>query len=416
MSLTGKFLGSLPKTQAKAVRAASAILLTGVLGLTACTRDYTVAYVYATASGSGATGSINEYAVSYQTGALVPVAGSPVSTGSNPVAIVPTSNGLFVYVLNQNDSTVQLFAVGSDGQLASKGTYKTGTKPTALALDAANKFLYVTYTYQAGYSAANPGPGGINIFPVGSDNTLGTATNVNVGNNPSGVATSNFDSYVYVIDAEPAVGSASPFGVLLAFAENTSSGALTPVGPTKITTDTTGRTVGTGYGAGTVPSAIVEDPRGRFVYVTDRATNQLYGNTVISGGLLQPMQNSPFSTGLLPVGVTIDPRGKYLYVSNYNSNTVSAYVIDQSTGAATGTASSNSTTVGTGPTCLSVEPAMGIYLYTSNNLDITTTGLKLDAHNGTVAATQNSPYPASGTPTCIATVANGAHATQVVNP
>jgi 6-phosphogluconolactonase (cycloisomerase 2 family) len=177
-----------------------------------------------------------------------------------------------------------------------------------------------------------------------------------------------------------------------------------------------GKTVATGYGAGTVPSAIAEDPRARFVYVTDRATNQLYGNTVISGGLLQPMQNSPFATGLLPVGVTVDPRGRYLYVSNYNSNSVGAYVIDQSTGAATGTASSNSTSVGTGPTCLSIEPALGVYLYTSNNLDNTTTGLKLDAHNGTLAAAQNSPYPANGTPTCIVTVANGAHASQVVNP
>jgi 6-phosphogluconolactonase (cycloisomerase 2 family) len=239
---------------------------------------------------------------------------------------------------------------------------------------------------------------------------------VNIGNNPAGIVASNFDNYVYVIDAESAVGSASPFGVLLAFSQNTSSGALTPIGATKITTDVSGKTVATGYGAGTVPSAIAEDPRGRFVYVTDRATNQLYGNTVISGGILQPMQNSPFATGLLPVGVTVDPRGRYLYVSNFNSNTVGAYVIDQSTGAATGTATSNSTLVGTGPTCLSIEPALGVYLYTSNNLDNTTTGLKLDAHNGTLAAAQNSPYPANGTPTCIVAVANGAHASQVVNP
>jgi 6-phosphogluconolactonase (cycloisomerase 2 family) len=398
------------------MRAASAVLLTGVLGLTACTRDYTVAYVYATASGSGSTGSINEYAVSYQSGALVPLSGSPVATGNNPIAIVTTSNGLFAYVLNQGDSTVQLFAVGSGGQLTSKGTYRTGTKPTALALDAANKFLYVTYTYQSAYSATNPGPGGISIFPIGSDNTLGSATNVNIGNNPVGITTTNFDNYVYVIDAESAVGSTSPYGVLLAFSENTTSGALTAIGRTTISTDASGRTVAAGYGAGTVPSSIAVDPRSRFLYVTDRSTNQLYGNVILSGGLLQPMQNSPFSTGLLPVNVIVDPRGRYLYVSNFNSNTVTAYVIDQSTGATSGTASSNSTTVGTGPSCLSIEPALGIYLYSANNLDNTTTGMKLDSHNGSLAKTQNSPYPASGTPTCIATVANGAHATQVVNP
>lgn len=406
----------MPRKQARAMRAASAVLLSGVLGLTACTRDYTVAYVYATASGNGATGSINEYAVSYQSGALVALSGSPVATGSNPISIVTTSNGLFVYVLNQNDSTVQLFAVGSGGQLTSRGTYRTGTRPTAMALDAANKFLYVTYTYQAAYSAANPGPGGISIFPIGSDNTLGSATNVNIGSNPAGIATTNFDNYVYVIDAESAVGSASPFGVLLAFSENTTSGALTPIGRTTISTDASGRTVAAGYGAGTVPSAIAVDPRSRFLYVTDRSTNQLYGNVVLSGGLLQPMPNSPFSTGLLPVSVTVDPRGRFLYVSNYNSNSVTAYVIEQTTGAVSGTATSNSTLVGTGPSCLTIEPALGVYVYTSDNLSNTTTGMKLQSQNGTLGKTLNSPYVASGTPTCIASVANGAHASQVVNP
>lgn len=414
MSLTGRIFGSVPKRQK--IRAASAVVLSAALGLTACTRDYTVAYVYVTAASSGGNGSINEYGVSYQSGALVPVAGSPVATGKNPVAVVSTSNGLFLYVLNQDDSTVQLFAVGSSGQLTSKGTYNTGTKPTALALDAANKFLYVTYTYQPGYSAANPGPGGINIFPIGGDNALGAPSNVNVGNNPTGIATTNFNNYVYAIDAEPAAGSASPYGVLLAFAQNASNGSLAPIGLTRISTDTSGRTVASGYGAGTVPSAIAIDPRARFIYVTDRATNQLYGNTIISGGLIQPMQNSPFSTGLLPVAVTVDPRGRYLYVANYNSYTVGAYVIDQSTGATSGTATSNSTKVGTGPSCLSIEPALGIYLYTSNNQDNSVWGLKMDAHNGTVANAQNTPYPASGTPTCVTTVANGAHATQVVNP
>ena len=411
----------MPKKQtkrpaAKLARATSALLATSLLGLTACTRDYTVAYVYATTTGNNAPGGINEYAVDYQSGALVPLSGSPVAAGNNPTRIVSTSNGLFVYVLNQGDSTVQEFAVGNNGALTSKNTYKTGTTPTALALDAANKFIYVTYTYQTGYSAANPGPGGVTIFPVNSDNSLGTPSNLNVGDNPVGVATTNFNNYVYVIDAEPATGSASPFGVLMAFSQNTTTGALTPVGSTKITTDVSGRTVATGYGAGTVPSAIAIDPTARFVYVTDRATNQLYGNLVIAGGLLQPMQNSPFATGLLPVAVTVDPRGKYLYVANFNSFTVGAYVIDQSTGAAVGSVGSNAFTVGTGPTCLSIEPALGIYLYSSNNLDNTTTGMQLDPHNGTLKATLNSPYPASGTPTCVATVANGAHATQVVNP
>jgi 6-phosphogluconolactonase (cycloisomerase 2 family) len=168
---------------------ASAALLSVVFGLTACTRDYTVAYVYATSSNG-----INEYAVDYQSGALVPLQGSPIAAGNSPVSIITAASGAFLYVLNQGDSTVQQYAVASDGKLTSKNTYKTGTHPTALAVDPANKFLYVTYTYQTPYSAANPGPGGVNIFPVSADNSLGTPVNLNIGNNPVGVVVSAFNT------------------------------------------------------------------------------------------------------------------------------------------------------------------------------------------------------------------------------
>lgn len=420
MSLTGKKFESTPEGKANASgrprlisRLASAMLLTGALGLTACTRDYTVAYVYATAGNAG----INEYGVDYRSGALIPIAGSPVAAGNNPVKIIASPNGLFVYVLNQGDSTVQQFAVETEtGKLTSKNTYPTGSQPTSLAIDPAGKFLYVTFKYQQGYSDAKPGPGGVDIFPVSSDFSLGTPTVQPVGNNPVGVTYTNFNNYVYVIDAEPATATSSAVGWILAFSANTSNGALTPIGKTSISVDGTGKTVATGYGAGTSPSSIAVDPASRFLYVTDRATNQLYGNIVISGGLLQPMQNSPFATGLLPVAVTVDPRGKYLFVANYNDNTVSAYAIDQPTGAPSGSVGSAATKVGTGPSCLSIEPALGVYMYSSNSLDNTTTGLKLDSHNGSLQNVQNTPFPAAGTPTCVVAVANGSHATQVVNP
>ena len=396
---------------------AAAMLLPVAFGLTSCTRDYTVDYLYVTASNKSGAGSINEYLVDYQSGALVAVSGSPIATGVNPVAIVTTSNGLFVYVVNQGDSTVQEFAVNTaDGSLSAKNTYKTGNTPTAAAIDAGGKFLYVTFTYQPGYSSTNPGPGGVNIFPINSDNSLGSPSTVNVGNNPVGVVASMFNSLVYVVDQEPAVGTTAPHGVILGFSENTGNGALTPALGTTITTDSTGKTVATGYGAGTVPSAIAIDPTSRFVYVTDRSTNQLYGNLVQAGGRLIPMTTSPFSTGLLPVAITIDPRGLFLYVSNFNANTVSAFAINQATGAPSGAVGSGSVNVGTGPSCIAIEPARGIYLYTANSLDNTVTGQQLDPHNGTLKSIENSPFPAAGIPSCAAAVANGSHATQVVVP
>ncbi len=390
---------------------ASVVSMGMVLGLTACTRDYTVAYVYATASKKGAAGVVNEYAVDYQTGALVQVTGSPVAAGNNPVSIVAAPNGLFLYVLNHDDSTVQEYSVGSAGMLTSKNTYKTtGSFPTAAAIDQGGKFLYVTYTYQTGYSAATPGPGGVSIFPINSDNSLGTAINVNVGNNPVAVTTSNFNSFVYVVDQE-----VSPNATVLGFAENTSTGALTPTPGTVITT-VAGKTVATGYSAGTTPSAIAEDPTARFVYVTDQATNQMYGKVVQSNGSLVSMVNGPFATGLYPVAVTIDPRGKFLYTVNFNASTVSAFALDPATGSPSGSVGSGSTPVKTNPTCVTIEPALGIYLYVPNSADGSISGEKLDPHNGGLQDIQNTPFPASGTPTCAVAVPNGEHATQVVQP
>ena len=160
-----------------------------------------------------------------------------------------------------------------------------------------------------------------------ADGSLGTPSTVKVGNNPVGVVVSR-----------PKAGTQSlrmcwtrrstPKATVLGFSQNPTTGALTPTPGTVITTDSTGKTVATGYGAGTTPSAIAVDPSARFVYITDEATNQLYGNLVDNNGSLMAMTNGPFATGILPVGVTIDPRGKFLYVANFSSSTVGAYAID----------------------------------------------------------------------------------------
>jgi 6-phosphogluconolactonase (cycloisomerase 2 family) len=181
-----------------------------------------------------------------------------------------------------------------------------------------------------------------------------------------------------------------------------------------ITTDATGKTVATGYGAGTTPSAIAEDPSARFVYITDEATNQLYGNVVANNGSLVAMTNGPFATGIFPVGLTIDPRGQFLYVANFSSNTVGAYAIDVASGTPVGSVGSASTTVDTAPMCVTVEPALGIYLYSANNLASTVSALQLDPHNGGLSQVQNTPFPSSGLPTCAVAVANGSHPTQII--
>ncbi len=103
------------------------------------------------------------------------------------------------------------FAIGTDGKLYPQNTYNiAGSLPTAAAIDASGKFLFVTYTYQNNpngtelYTTANPGPGGISVFPIKADNSLGTPFSFNVGRNPVGIATSTSGNYVYVIEQDAA--------------------------------------------------------------------------------------------------------------------------------------------------------------------------------------------------------------------
>jgi 6-phosphogluconolactonase len=426
----------------------ASILSFALVSVTACSRDYTLAYVYVTTAkpltSSSPNGGINAYAVDFQIGSLTPLADSPIPAGRNPVTLVASPNGLNLYVVNHDDSTIGEYSIGTDGKIYLQNTYNiTGSNATSVAMDAAGAFLYVTFQYQLGpqgqqlYSTASPGPGGMTIFAIAKDGSLGTPQTVNVGNTPVGVVVSRprcepaaaynagnptctlsngsgsglQTTIVYVIDQETPT---TPKAALLGFSQNMTTGALTPTPGTTITTDATGKTVATGYGAGTTPSAIAEDPSSRFVYITDQAQNVLFGNTVNADGSLTPMVNNQFPTGLFPVGVTVDPRGKFLYVANFSSGTVGAYTIDQNSGNPTGSVGSASTATGTGPTCVAIEPALGIYLYTSNNLEGDVSAFQLAPQNGTLKQVQNTPFPSGALPSCAVAVANGSHPTQII--
>jgi len=403
------------------------------LGMTACSRDYTVDYLYVTsATTSTSGGAVNAYAVDYQSGALTPLADSPIpSGGRNPVGLVASPNQKFIYVINQEapSSNVVEFEIGTDGKLYPENTYTVvqnsggtiiGSLPTAIAIDPSGKFLYITFTYQNGYSATSPGPGGVAVYPINDDGSLGSPVAngslpyFTTGDNPVGIVVDQKnDNYVYVIDQEKPSGS-TPYGVLLTYARNTTTGALTQV------VVTGANAVGGGLQAGTTPAGIAEDPGSNFIYISDETTNQLYGYLATGGtptGTGTPpltMVSSPFTTGSFPEGVTVDPRGEYVYVANFNSDTVSAFAINVATGALSSVAGSSGNAVATGPTCVTIDPALGIYLYTSNNVDSSVSGLQVNPHTGGLTNVQGTKFPAATLPTCAVAVGNGAHATQIV--
>jgi 6-phosphogluconolactonase len=422
-------------------RTAKAVALSLALGLgtIACSRDYTAAYVYSVSNNGG---QVSAFAVDYQSGVLTQISGSPFTSNlTNPTKLIAAPNGKTLYEIGgSQNANVEVFTIGSDGKLYGQATPNiTGTYPTAAAIDSTGAYLYVLYTYENGYSPVSAGPGGISIFPIHADGTLGTPSNVNVGSNPIGIAASAStctatpalpssvsgitspnciilstapatttnngytNTFVYVAQAGAAAGTSSAAGSVIGFVENPSNGSLTPIAGS--------------VAAGVAPSAITVDPTGKYVYITDKQQNEIFGYQIanLTSGALTPLVSSPFATGGYPVAITIEPRGKYVYVANYNSSTVSSYSLNLADGSLGASAGSGFSTT-TGPTCVTVEPALGIYLYTSNYLDGEISGGQLSPDTGQLTTVANSPFPTVSQPVCLTSVPNGAHSVQLVNP
>ncbi|HUD21951.1 MAG TPA: beta-propeller fold lactonase family protein [Acidobacteriaceae bacterium] len=382
---------------------ASMLSLAMALSVTACSNDYTVSYLYMATSQTLPHGLINAYQVDYQSGSLLALADSPIDAGGrNTVALVLAPNNLFLYTVNNFDSDVTEFAIGTDGKLYPQHTYNiSGSLPTAAAIDSAGKFLYVTFTYQNTpggtqlYTPANPGPGGISIFPINSDNSLGTPTTVNVGRNPMGITTSVVGSYVYVIEQDSTITSN-----LLGFSENASTGALTPLAGVTINA---GNVASSGYLSGPDPSGILEDSAGAHLYVTDQTLGQVATYT-ISNGIPSLAGTTPTDAG--PKGMAFDLSGKYLYVTAYSANALDGYTLGTG-GLPTRSTVAGSVQTGTGPTCVAVSgapsdvnPIHAVYLFTSNALSNNVTAEQLNPQDGSLDQVLGEPFGGSTLPAC----------------
>jgi 6-phosphogluconolactonase len=383
---------------------ASAVSLGLGLGVVACGPPNTIDFLYVTSSKQN-PGLINVYKVDSSIGALIPLTETPYNSGgSNPVAAAALPNGKNLYVVNHDSSSVVVFAVSTDGSITQQQSCSIpGSLPTQLAVNTTGTYLYVTETYQPQYNSDTPGPGAVVVFPINASGQLGAGSNsctpvsngtnnfFATGNNPVAVNVTANGNFVYAVNQNDASISAFQVG---------SGGALTSLGT---------------FTVGVAPNALASDPTSKFLYVTDGAANQLIGFLIQLNGTLVALQ-TPFKTDILPDSVQVDPRGIYLYVANYNGNDVSAYTIDRATGNATQIAGTTTYTVDTGPTCVLIEPALARYVYTTNFLGDTVSGLKLNPATGALAPVQNTPFKASGQPTCSAAIAHGNHSIEVIQP
>lgn len=397
----------------------SQLFLVSLIGLSVATlltscAIVTIDYVFianSSASGTGSAGQIQTFNADSETGALRSGAPTVPSGGINPVSMSTSADYANLYVVNEGSNNVAHFAISGNGVLTQKDVVTTSATPVAVTVNTAGTYLYVV---------SGPNPSVLTAYSL-SSGTIGSVaaqvtlalpsfaadtivpTGVNVLANNGAVFVSAYDQSAY--NPGGTTTSAANPGWVFGYTVG-SGGALAPSSNSP-------------YKAGIKPSALVSDPTNRFVYVTDFASNQIVGYTVQGGSTLDFLINGPFKTGDEPNAVAIDPRGKYMYVSNGLDSSVSAFVIDLTTGtpsSAVNATGSQTNSTDTTPVALIVDPALGRFVYTANQIGDTVSGFRLDPNTGALSTTQATPYPVGDSPSALAAVPHGNHSIQTVSP
>jgi 6-phosphogluconolactonase len=386
--------------------------------LTAC-QLVTIDYVFLASSapaGNNGDGQIQTYAVDSESGALRIGSAAVSSGGVDPVAMCVTGTYTDLYVAHAGNNAVVHFSVANNGVLTAKDTVTLSGSPVSLAVNSAGTYLYVvsgsTTATLTEYSLSSGAIGSVvaqeNLVIPGFASDAVVPTGVNVLANNSEVQGNAVYATVYdesAYNPGGATTSTAHPGWIFGFAIG-SGGALAAA-------------TGSPYQAGVKPTALVSDPTDRFVYVTDFASNQMIGYGIQGGSTLNFLINGPFKTGNEPQSIVIDPRGKYLYVANALDSSVSAYVIDLSTGtpsAAVNVTGSATNSTDTQPISIYVDPALGRYVYTANYLGNSISGFRLNPNAGNLTPTQATPYPSDQNPTALVIVPHGNHSIQAVTP
>lgn len=395
-----------------------------ILGVTSCSNSYTVGFLYVTSSQYN---QITGYKIDNNTGKLTSTDKSPYTSGGvNPIRALKSSDGRYIYVLNQGcggsgqsscasgtsatPSNISLFTIGGNGVLTFQQSFSSqGSNTVRIGLDTTGKFLYALdqFTPTTDTSCTNPKDqttcnGDITVFAIDSSTgRLSLVTNqqilvggVNLTYFPLGKLPIDFlvtGSYIYT--AQSANQSIFPYAV------NSANGQLTVA--------QNGQQF-----VGTVKMSVIGG-NAAHIYVLDAGTSPstILPFTAGSNGALQAQVGgnvTNYSAVPNPTSLVLDSKGSYLYITNAGVSTgqttpnsdISGYNIDKSNGRLTQIASSADFGTGSGPQCILEDPS-NQYFYTANFNDNTVTGKWIDNNTGQLNPLRNisSSYPASGQPT-----------------
>jgi 6-phosphogluconolactonase len=281
---------------------------------------YTPKFAYVTNQGSK---TISEWTISDTTGALTGIAGSPIADKNGPQLIATTPSGAFVYTGNSNNSVSEYKVNSTTGVLTPvSGSPITGFgSVNALVVDPGGNYLLVldsTKKFVDTYNV-NATTGALTL--VSSVGTLAMAQTL-------------------TLDA---------FGLLTIVTNPTTIQASTFKATASITT--------------TNPATMIAvDQSSQYILAAEAASKTLLTFAFGSNGSLTQLSSAPTGNG--PTAILAEPSGKYVYVANSGDGSISAYSLNNSTGALSQVGSAVKAAAGTDSLAASND---GKYLYATDS-------------------------------------------------
>ena len=355
------------------------------------------------------------------------------SSAAAPAEINP---GAFMLSVNSLDSTLAIYRLGAHGVVRQQGFYPTAKNPKAVAVHPNGKFAYVVaktgksiICYEIFYAGErlelqNPraytvpalSPFSLVIHPTGRFLYVAAREGKIAAyrvNPKSGLLTPLITSpiaaqyrtrsliihrtgrFLYAVNAY--ANSICAYGI------DTESGALTPLAgsPFRVMKDdvvirSLWPLADVPAGAGGIPYAVVSEPQGRYLYVSNWGAGKISGFSIDQAtGVLRELADSPFAIGLNPYALAVHPSGKYLYAGSWQTDSLWAYQIDPQTGALQLLPQQSFPTGGNAPVSIVFNPA-GTMAYVANaeSASISTFQVARDSGELTLLhSTQTRPGP-----------------------
>jgi 6-phosphogluconolactonase (cycloisomerase 2 family) len=258
-------------------------------------------FVYLT-SDATAIGRVCGYRFDPLTLSLTPVQGSPFLAGRGTRAIAVDPKGKFVYAVNYDDGSISGYSIDTQtGELRTLAgsAFVSGDDSTlALVVDPLGRFVYSTNGVSGGTIsgfALDRDNGGLTSVPLAPVLAPGVTGPLAIDPRGRFLVVAGTSNKVYAIDA--------------------GNGKLTA-----------------GAGSfGPPAQGIAIDPSGRYLYTTS-GDDRINAYRLDASGIPTAV-GAAVATGRDPRGVAVDATGRHVYVANHGDGTISAYRIDDATGA-----------------------------------------------------------------------------------